>query len=42
MALDADNEIFIVHMAIKKRKKIPIYFEKQAQVEIKAQIETQV
>ena len=32
VVLDVCNKTFIVHMAIKKRDKMPIYSEKQAQI----------
>ena len=31
-ALDVDSETFVVHVAIREREKIPVHFEKQAQV----------
>ena len=35
-ALDANSETFIVHVAIRKQKEMPVYFKRQAQ--IKAQV----
>ena len=32
VALDADSETFVVHMAIKKREEMPVYSERQAQI----------
>ena len=36
--MDIDSKIFVVYKAIRKQKKIPIYLEKQVQIEAKAQI----
>ena len=36
MALDANNKTFVMHMAIREQEKMPVHFEKQAQ--IKAQV----
>ena len=29
VALDANNELFVVHIVIRKREKMPVHFEKQ-------------
>ena len=36
--MDADSEIFVVHVAIKKQEKMPVHSEKQAQIQDKAQV----
>ena len=37
MVLNANSEIFVIHVAIQEQEEMPVYFKKQAQ--IKAQIE---
>ena len=32
VALNVDSEMFVVHVAIREREKMPVYFKKQAQV----------
>ena len=33
MALDIDNEIFVIYMAIRKWKKMSVHFKRQAHIE---------
>ena len=37
-ALDADSKLFMVHVAIKMCEKMPVHFERQAQIQDKAQV----
>ena len=38
MALNADSETFVVHVAIRERKKMLVHFKRQAQIQDKAQV----
>ena len=40
-ALDADSETFVVHVAIREREEMPVYFERQTQIEAEAHIDAQ-
>ena len=40
-ALDADSKTFVVHVAIKERKEMPVHSEKQAQIEAEDHIDAQ-
>ena len=40
MVSDVDNKTFLVYIAINELEKMPIHFEKQAQIKAKAQIGT--
>ena len=42
VALNADSKTFVIHMIIKKPEKIPVNFEKQAQIKVEAWKKTQV
>ena len=41
VALNTGSKTFVVHMAIKKPKKMPVHSEKQAQIEAEAHIDAQ-
>ena len=40
--LDVNSKTFIIYMAIREYKKIPMYFEKYAQIKVKTQVKAQV
>ena len=40
-ALDADNETFVMHVAIREREKMPVHSERQVQIEAEAYIDVQ-
>ena len=40
VALDVNSETFVMHVAIQEQKEMPVYLEKRAQIQDKAQVGT--